>query len=309
MKRHVVRLAHEISHVTGMALRKARAIMQPRVLMYHTVDPEGISMDVFRAQLDVIHREFEPISLPALLERYRDGRCTGREVALTFDDGVRNHLTTVYPLLREAGVPATFFLCSGLIDSGQWVWNTEARARLQGLRATERKALATEEGWPVHTVEALVEWAKGLAPDRRTAFETAVRGRTPDFVPTPLQRDLYAPMTWDEVQSLDPALITIGSHTVTHPILTTLSAQDQAEELTASRARLEAQLGREVDIFCYPNGDSDPGVVEAVRQSYRWAVTTEESFWGPGHDPCRLPRIPAAPHHALFVRRMHKPTS
>lgn len=309
MKRHVVRLAHEISHVTGMALRKARAIRLPRVLMYHTVDPEGIPPAAFRAQLDVIRREFEPISLPKLLSRYRDGRCTGREVALTFDDGVRNHLTTAYPLLREADVPATFFLCSGLIDSGQWVWNTEARARLQGLRAAERKALATREGWPAHAVEAIVEWAKGLAPDRRQAFENAVRAHTPAFEPTPMQQDLFAPMTWDEVHSLDPALITIGSHTVSHPILTTLSAREQTEELTASRARLEAQLGREVDIFCYPNGDSDPAVVEAVRKSYRWAVTTEESFWGPGHDPCRLPRIPAAPHHALFVRRMHKPTS
>lgn len=308
MKRHVVRLAHEISHVTGMALRKARAVRQPRVLMYHTVDADGITTDVFRAQLDVIRREFEPIALPALLERYRDGRCTGREIALTFDDGVRNHLTTVYPLLRDASVPATFFLCSGLIDSGHWIWNTEVRVRLQSLGAGPRKALAAREGWPAHEVEALVEWGKGLAPVRREAFENAVRAHTPSFEPTPLQNDLYAPMTWDEVKSLDPALITIGSHTVSHPILTTLSAQEQTEELTASRARLEAQLGREVDIFCYPNGDSDPGVVEAVRHSYTWAVTTEESFWGPGHDPCRLPRVPAAPHHALFVRRLHKPT-
>lgn len=309
MKRHVVRLAHEISHATGAALRKARSIKQPRVLMYHTIGPSGIPANVFKGQLDIIQREFEPIALPTLLARYRDGRCTGREVAMTFDDGVRNHLTTAYPLLREAGVPATFFLCSGLVDSGQWIWNMEARVRLSSLGFSDRQALAAREAWPSHDVETLIEWAKGLALPRRQAFEDAVRRQTPAFQPTPAEHDVNSPMTWDEARSLDPDLITIGSHTVSHPILTTLPPQAQAAELTASRARLEEKLGREVDIFCYPNGDSDPGLVEAVRKTYRWAVTTEEAFWGPGRDLCRLPRVPAATHRALFVRRMHKPTS
>src|SRR6218665_433076 len=138
MKRHVVRLAHEISQFSGLALRKARAIERPRVLMYHTIEPTGVAADVFAAQLQLIRREFEPIPLPTLLQRYHQGRCTGREVALTFDDGVQNHLSAAYPLLKAAGVPATFFLCPGLIESGQWIWNLEARARLWFLGGGDR---------------------------------------------------------------------------------------------------------------------------------------------------------------------------
>lgn len=310
MKRRMVRLAHDISFVLGFTLRKARAVKQPRVLMYHSVGNGGIPADAFRAQLDFIRREFEPVALSTLLHRYRQGLCTGREVAVTFDDGVRNHLSTAYPLLKAAGVPATFFLCPGLMDSGQWIWNMEARSRLRTLDATERKALAARAGWPTHDVEGLIAWAKTLPlVDRREGFEQVLRAQTARFTPSEQQSDLHAPLSWDEARMLDPKLITIGSHTMSHPILTTLSPDEQVEELTASRARLENKLDREVDIFCYPNGDNDDAVVERVRGVYRWAVTTEEALCGPGLDFCRLPRVPAAPRMGLFVRRMHQPTS
>src|SRR6476620_1223516 len=51
-------------------------------------------------------------------------------VALTFDDGLRNNVEVAYPILKKLGLSATFFVCPGLIDGGQWLWNHEARQRL-----------------------------------------------------------------------------------------------------------------------------------------------------------------------------------
>jgi peptidoglycan/xylan/chitin deacetylase (PgdA/CDA1 family) len=42
---------------------------------------------------------------------------TGRLAALTFDDGWENNLTVALPLLRQLGVPATFFVCPGLFGA------------------------------------------------------------------------------------------------------------------------------------------------------------------------------------------------
>ncbi len=71
-------------------------------------------------------------------------------------------------------------------------------------------------------------------------------------------------MSWSTLKELvkDP-LITIGSHTVTHPDLPTLSSDQQTEELTKSKTDLESHLGTKIDYFAYPEGKND-----AITQSF-----------------------------------------
>ena len=78
------------------------------------------------------------------------------------------------------------------------------------------------------------------------------------------KKGAHPKMTWDELKTLvkDP-LITIGSHTVTHPDLPTLDSVRQNDELTQSKADLESHLGIKVDFFAYPEGKND-----AVTQGY-----------------------------------------
>lgn len=309
IKQSIARAVSELSMLSGDALRRARAARRPRILMYHAIGSHDVDADAFAWQLELIRREFEPIRLCDLLDRLERGQCRGDEVAVTFDDGVRNHLTAAYPALRAAGVPATFFVCPGLIEAGRWIWNMEARARLQALRPEARRGLAAQCQWPSDDVEALVGWAKTLDLDARQAFEQHVRDATREFTPTAEQTDCCAPLTWAQLASLDPALIDIGSHSTHHPILTRLTPEQQRAEIADSRRQLEDRLGRPVEGFCYPNGGNDEQVVRTVRAHYRWAVTTEEDLVDAGADPCRLPRVPAAARKALFLRRLYRPAA
>jgi peptidoglycan/xylan/chitin deacetylase (PgdA/CDA1 family) len=116
-------------------------------------------------------------------------------------------------------------------------------------------------------------------------------------------------MDWDELKSLDPGLIMIGSHTLTHPILVTLSQAEIVSELRESRRYLEQKLDRAIDFFCYPNGAYDARVYEAVKNNYRAAVTTETGVLNGKEqlDLHRLPRIPSAENPALTAWRLHRP--
>jgi peptidoglycan/xylan/chitin deacetylase (PgdA/CDA1 family) len=116
-------------------------------------------------------------------------------------------------------------------------------------------------------------------------------------------------MGWDDLKSLDTGLIMIGSHTLTHPILTTLSTDEINAELRESRRCLEQKLGHTVDFFCYPNGSYDARVYEAVKNNYRAAVTTEIGVLNGKEtlDLHRLPRIPSAENPALTAWRLHRP--
>ena len=83
-------------------------------------------------------------------------------------------------------------------------------------------------------------------------------------------------MTWDTLKALDKdGLVTIGSHTLSHPAdITLLTSDEQTRELTESKATLEAQLGHPIPFFAYPDGKED-AVTQSIaeRAGYTMAFT------------------------------------
>jgi peptidoglycan/xylan/chitin deacetylase (PgdA/CDA1 family) len=59
-------------------------------------------------------------------------------------------------------------------------------------------------------------------------------------------------LSWSEIKEMSEAGINFGSHTVTHPDLQTLSDSEFRHELSGSKKRIEQQLWKPVDCFCYP---------------------------------------------------------
>ncbi|MDZ7338768.1 MAG: polysaccharide deacetylase family protein [candidate division KSB1 bacterium] len=74
-------------------------------------------------------------------------------------------------------------------------------------------------------------------------------------------------MSEAELLQLDAQLVSLGSHSVTHPCLSTLPATELERELTDSRSALEAMTGREVTMFSFPYGDYDARVCAALHKT------------------------------------------
>jgi peptidoglycan/xylan/chitin deacetylase (PgdA/CDA1 family) len=98
-------------------------------------------------------------------------------------------------------------------------------------------------------------------------------------------------LTWDEMRILANEGVTFGVHSASHPYFTRLATRNVIEEGRRSRARLEAELGREVTIMSYPFGHNDIRVRLAMAAcGYRCAVTTEPGRSRLGDNPMALPR-------------------
>jgi peptidoglycan/xylan/chitin deacetylase (PgdA/CDA1 family) len=282
------------AYYLGAAGARERNDGRARILMFHGT-PRSRAAALAR-MLRYVRRYFDVVPLAQIARDAAAGDVRfRRQVALTFDDGLRNNVEVAYPILRRLGLPATFFVCPGLIDTGRWLWNHEARQRLA--RLSRRTA----------EVEPIVGRMKTLPAERRAVLERSIREATPDFEPTPQERRDLDVADWDALRSLDPALVTIGSHTLNHPILTSLDPRSLERELAESRRVLESKLGRPVEEFAYPNGDLDAGVAEAVRRHYAAAVTVEEGFVAPGADPLRLPRVAVSWSTLRLAVALHRP--
>jgi peptidoglycan/xylan/chitin deacetylase (PgdA/CDA1 family) len=83
----------------------------------------------------------------------------------------------------------------------------------------------------------------------------------------------------EQMRGLPVSLVTIGSHTLTHPLLTELEENDARRELQESRAKLEAMLDRKVGEFSFPFGGFNEKLVELCRQAgYERIYTTLPAF-------------------------------
>ncbi len=98
------------------------------------------------------------------------------------------------------------------------------------------------------------------------------------------------------MKEMQSAGMDIGSHTCSHPRLARLSRDQMREEVTASKKRLEDTLGVEVASFCYPYGNFDDAVVEAVKEAgYKLATATIRDNRNTPEDRYRLKRAMVQP--------------
>lgn len=278
-----------------------------RIMMFHGVGVPGYSAAAFAGQLRRLSRWYQIVGIEQALQTLQTDRPLERpQMLLTFDDGLRNNHRTAYPVLAKLGLPAVFYVCPALIEQGRWLWNHEARERLLSLAPDARAALACALGSPVAEPNPVVEWMKSLNADHCSEALERIRAATPKFQPSATQRECFDLMDWDELQSIDPALVTIGSHTLSHPILTGLAPQALDREIRDSRHWLEERLRRPVAHFCYPNGSNNAEVRRAVSGAYDSAVTTEYGQVRRGDDPHGLRRIAATPKSPNLLWRLHR---
>jgi peptidoglycan/xylan/chitin deacetylase (PgdA/CDA1 family) len=83
-------------------------------------------------------------------------------------------------------------------------------------------------------------------------------------------------LSWTQLREMKSSgIFSIGSHTMTHPNLTTVDAQCAQYEIVTSKKILERQLGTPLQLFCYPRGDLNGDIVAMVQEAgYRLAVVT-----------------------------------
>jgi peptidoglycan/xylan/chitin deacetylase (PgdA/CDA1 family) len=218
-----------------------------------------------------------------------------RSVALTFDDGYRDAVEVVSPILSSFGVSGTFFLVPELLDGSQAWWEdlASALARTAAGHFTFRDTTYAL-GSAMERARASAGIAgtlKGFDQARRVAEVREIL-RALD-VDRGASNDLF--MNWPECTVLQKAGHEIGSHTMSHPILARESDIAQRDELRLSKERLENYLQREVLGVAYPNGkssDYDAVTIAAARTAgYEYGLTTRPGLDASHENAYELRRV------------------
>jgi peptidoglycan/xylan/chitin deacetylase (PgdA/CDA1 family) len=308
LRRSAVVLASLLAGATGATAylrqrRRRRGDFRVFVLEYHDVsagpEREGVVSEArFRAHLRYLKRNFRIESLSRAVALLRDPAALDSDrVVITFDDGYLGNFQHAWRVLDDEGVPAAIFVATGFLD-GEELWFDYAGRALQTAHSlgsklphSTRRALEEVLGaWPYpRGAPAAVERLKYVTPDQRERTIAALRaGVVAEQAPA-------RPLTWDQVRELMAGGIEIGSHTVSHPILSALSPEAQEGEIRRASDRIAEETGVRPVYFAIPNGalrDFDEHTTSILRSlGFQAALTTERGSNAPGCELLTLRRI------------------
>jgi peptidoglycan/xylan/chitin deacetylase (PgdA/CDA1 family) len=279
-----------------------------------------LHVDDFRQQLDYVRKHYNVVPLDRIVEHFTAGAdLPPRALAITIDDGYESNHSLAYPLLREYGLPATIFLTTDFLDGKELQWPDRIEYALSTTKA-ERLTLSIGDEALSYS---LAHDEDKLACDRdlrsrlkRVPQET--RSAIVDRIECSLGARLgaqdipaiYRPLDWQQVREMRTGgLVSFGSHTVSHVILTRCETTRAREELCASRRRIEAETGSPCRLFCYPNGRADCFSLETKvllqEAGYACGVTTVLGTNGAATDVFELRRLYTdRPDHVRFILRL-----
>jgi peptidoglycan/xylan/chitin deacetylase (PgdA/CDA1 family) len=287
----------------GIAARRGGAARRVCIINYHrivaTPDPlldDEPSLATFRWQMQLLAECFNVLPLPDALAALEAGRVPPRAVCITFDDGYRSMHDLALPVLRKFGLPATVFVTTGYIGSGN-MWNEkiiDSVRRLPGgaldLRDADlgTRALYTADD-RLRLVHDLTERAKYLPPSERHDLTERLEALADGVAAEGLM------LTNEMIRSMANQGIEIGGHTITHPILSRLDDEQARIEIAQCKHDLEAITGSRVRYFAYPNGkpglDFDSRHAAVARAAgYEAAFTTVVRAASASDDRYQLPR-------------------
>lgn len=287
------------------------------ILMYHRVIPMKemgrvvqagmvVEPDTLDLHIRYLRNHFEIIPLSDLTAFHEGNAADLRRnpsCVLTFDDGWYDFYEYAYPILKDHRVPATVFLPTDFIGTYRWFWTDRLGFLLDCMAQSGdlvkyaalfpeplRKLVRTSRTYETR-LERVISLLKSYRIEKiEQVLSELSAGLGEDW--TEMGR---AFLSWEEVREMsDSELVSFGSHTAGHPLLTTVTEDQVQHELKKSKDALIARNVADSKFlsFSYPNGSFSDRLSEMVRdEGYHLAVTTQRGWHRPGANPYTIPRI------------------
>jgi peptidoglycan/xylan/chitin deacetylase (PgdA/CDA1 family) len=254
------------------------------ILMLHQVNHSnnvmGLSIppELFEELVTLLKSRYELINLGEAVNRLTAHKPSG--CVLTFDDGYRDNYDFVFPILRKHNVPATIFVTLEALDSGFFGWDLFDQAVIK----TNAVAINLEQ-FGLESYRLVGYDRASLIVDLHRKLKTIPHSKKSQIIEHVIaeygdtENKSRTMLTWNEAREMaDSGLITIGAHTITHPILSRVDSIKAQSEIIAGKFLIEERLGLPVHYFAYPNGGksdfNDEHVAMVKEAGYRAACAT-----------------------------------
>jgi peptidoglycan/xylan/chitin deacetylase (PgdA/CDA1 family) len=257
--------------------------------MFHSLH----SPDWFENALGTISKLYRFVPVEDIRGYYYDGKNFNNCCHVCFDDGDKTFYEIAYPILKRMGVPATLFVSPEIISAGSNYWFQELGYIMKRMdRGTLIDAICRIRNWDPGTVRQYAPYS--IFKSMTISDIWSLIGGIKDLHKITIEQNFN--IGTEQLIELDRSdLITVGAHTMSHPLLANEDEKKAENEITESITELSKMLGKPMEYFAYPNGkrelDFGPREQSILRDNgIKLAFTTDAGYFGKSTDPLCVPR-------------------
>ena len=281
------------------------------VLMYHRIfereyDAWNICVTPknFEEHVSILKKYFNLLNLKNYMEiRQKKNKIIKRYAVVTFDDGYSDNYYYGKPLLEKHDVPATLFVVAGAVDKrSEFWWDQLARIVYDNyetiiknypdiMQKGKHDDINLQAMSKLEVCKIIHEHLQTLKMDEREQVLQSISkhnttNRKPDKNDLPLTNEQIREMTSNK------GIFEIGAHTISHPLLSRLSIDEQREEIEGGKNKLEELIDEKVVSISYPHGDYNNTTLDIIKESnYKYGCTVKKGKVYHSSNYYEIPRI------------------
>ena len=267
-----------------------------KILNFHFVNDSNW----FERVVYLLKSKYELVNIERINEFYQGNTQLKNACHITVDDGDISFYDIIYPVLKKHKVPATLFVSPKICSEKTNYWFQEI------------------EGCDPVILKQIVANKVGVSTDSLSKFsmESILKSFTIAEIHaiinhyqsiTKTAKKNFRNMSIDMLREVDRSgLVSVGAHTMNHPILKNEDDLSSQFETMHSVKALSSTLNREVKYFAYPNGIPNVDFSEREetylkKAGVHLAFSTESKNFSYSDNTMRIPRIGVSNVESAFL--------
>lgn len=260
-----------LSTLSVMSLHVLKILSRTNFILpfYHIVSDKDIqhvkhlyaykNIAEFKEDIDYFLKHYSPVGLSDLLDCINKNQSLPENsFLLTFDDGFREIFDVVVPILKEKGVPATFFLNNGFLDNKQLFFRHKASVLIEHLHNVGKLSPTDEikDIFQKYRIEYTNLEASLLSVEyhKRNVIDEIASIFNVDFDDYLASYKPY--LNSNQVEQLVEDGFTIGAHSIDHPLYSSLPLEDQLYQTRESMKLIRERFSLDYNAFAFPFTDN-----------------------------------------------------
>jgi peptidoglycan/xylan/chitin deacetylase (PgdA/CDA1 family) len=243
---------------------------QNRILpFYHSVSDKPLphlkhvlhirNVKTFEADLDFYIKHFKPVDALELWQDIREGSPHLQpSFHLSFDDGLKECISVIAPILKSRGIPATFFINTGFIGNRDIFYRFKASLLIEKtISVTDAVLKEIHSLLDKFSVPAgdLKKRILSVTCSQKDVLDEAVNAAGLDFREYAQNQEIY--MNVEDIRQMLEQGFTVGAHSIDHPLFSEVTLDEQLRQTNQSIEYIRNKFGVSPSLFSFPFTDDE----------------------------------------------------